>query len=1815
MEGLSTRDSSALVGRTLGEFVVREPLSAGGFGTVFRAEQPALAREAVIKVLHTRLRASDTLIQRFLREARLASRLDHPFAAHIYAFGAEPDGVLWIAMELVRGTPLDKLLEAQGPVPLERFVPLLERICQVVQTAHDQGIVHRDLKPANVMVLARAGQLLPKLLDLGIAKLDRDDERAGAAAHAIDARITPVDEREASLADTAAPTTGGSTGRLTEDGAVMGSPMYMAPEQWTDAAAVDTRTDIYALGVLSYESLTGKPPFSGINRMAIAMAHARQAPPPLGSAFPPALDGVLARAMAKRPDERYGSALELAAAFRAASGVAEEAIGLPQLPDELRVAVRARAPQPLAQAVAALEAARNAHQARDAIWQLVRVAVRLLGVTALAAHSHVGSGSGASETGLSDALRRLRRRALPDAEWLALARELTRPFAGLRDAYPVPELIDVLRGRAAPLEELLALRDAADGGATDEQVRDLLATAMPLVERLLESLAFLSEYRLVVPATGGAELWMGVARGERPRTGLRGKPLPDGQPALADATGLPVISLWPFLQRHAPTPGAADHLFFFEGKGRHGARLVALPDAFEHEDDALWEALGGLLHEARESERTSSEEVCPYPGLAAFTRGDAGRFFGRERETEAFVNRLRVQPLLAVVGPSGAGKSSFIQAGVVPALPEGWQVVILRPGPAPLLSLTSRLQPLGLDPATLRAELQEHPGALGSMLRTRAGAAKNPLVLVVDQMEELFTLCEDASERALFAEALARAARSADDPVRVVLTLRDDFLLQAEALPALRARLAPALHLLTTPGRDDLLRILSEPLRQAGYELEDPALGGDMVDSLAGARAPLALLSFTASRLWELRDRRFRHIGRKAYQSLGGVGGALAQHAETTLDAMPPDEQRLVREVFRHAVTAEGTRAVLGRAELDQILGGGPHAAAVVEKLVGARLLVASESAAGGEQIEIAHEALLDAWPRLVGWRREDAEGARLRDQLRAAARQWQERGRSTGLLWRGDALAEYRLWRARYPGSLTELENDFAAASLAEAAHGRRRRTLLLAAAFTALAAGVVALLFLNARVAGQRARAEDNQRLAEVNEREAKQSADKLHTLLVRQYQSQGRLLVLGGDPLMGLAYLEKASEMGARGPALDYLVAQAIRATDGVLLQLRHGDRVIRAQFSPDSTRVVTASLDRSANLWDAQTGALLARLDHGDGVVRAEFSRDGSMILTASLDGTATLWRSASGDRLRSFGEPGIALQCALFTARDQRVVTIGADDSVRMWATDTGDPVRILHRGGQPVTGLRGSPCAVSPDGTRLAVGDNRGTARVWQADSGRLLATLSGHGDRIMSVRLSPDGRRVLTASRDGTAALWDLATSRRLATLHHRQAVHAAAFSPDGRAIATASHDHTATIWDAATGQPRLTLTGHDAGVNSVSYSPDGARIATASEDGSAMIWDAASGRRLSRLLSHRSYVDDIVFDGTGGRLVSASGDDSAIIWSAVPQERILHLVGHTGSIEGAAFSPDGRQVVTASLDETARLWNASSGQEILRLRGHRGAIWSTAYAPDGRTLVTGGADGTIRLWDARTGAPLRAMEGHRGKVISVGYDAGGGRIVSAGEDGSAQVWSASTGQRLLSVRGPGAHRMYAAAISPDGAALITAAADATVRVWDLSTGRQLSSRHDPEVLDSLVFDPAGDLVASTTFRKSVKVWRADDGATALELLGHVGDVAAAEWRPDGSFVISGATDGTARLWDVATRETIAVLEAREQVFVSTFSPDGTRVLTAGARGMAMIWELPAYRGSATERQRLLDCRVPFRLENDRVVPRPSTACTSRTP
>jgi eukaryotic-like serine/threonine-protein kinase len=315
-----------LRGRQLGDFVLRECIGEGAFAAVYRCEQPLLGREAVIKVLHQRLRTSEVVFQRFMREARLASRLDHPYAAHVYAFGVEPDdGLAWIAMELVHGTSLARWLSERGAMPLDMLVAFFEQVAEIVQNAHDHGIVHRDLKPSNVMIIEYAGKIFPKLLDFGIAKLVDDAANAGMSSGEFSPPTHPGAAIPNGLVtgefdDTLSPMAMGSGDiQLTQANATLGSPPYMSPEQWCDPLSVGPRSDLYALGVMAYEALTGHQPFIGPTIAAIGEQHCNAEVPPVGEAFPPAMDRVFRRALAKDPEDRPASALDFARELRAAA--------------------------------------------------------------------------------------------------------------------------------------------------------------------------------------------------------------------------------------------------------------------------------------------------------------------------------------------------------------------------------------------------------------------------------------------------------------------------------------------------------------------------------------------------------------------------------------------------------------------------------------------------------------------------------------------------------------------------------------------------------------------------------------------------------------------------------------------------------------------------------------------------------------------------------------------------------------------------------------------------------------------------------------------------------------------------------------------------------------------------------------------------------------------------------------------------------------------------------------------------------------------------------------------------------------------------------------------------------------------------------------------------------------------------------------------------------------------------------------------------------------------------------------------------------
>jgi eukaryotic-like serine/threonine-protein kinase len=513
----------------------------------------------------------------------------------------------------------------------------------------------------------------------------------------------------------------------------------------------------------------------------------------------------------------------------------------------------------------------------------------------------------------------------------------------------------------------------------------------------------------------------------------------------------------------------------------------------------LLDALEPLLP-GRYVRRLRSDES-PYAGLKSFQESDAHRFFGRSRDVAAAVARLRDLPLVGIVGPSGVGKSSFVRAGVVPALKasgEPWSTLVVRPGRSPMAALGYALAPMlstssgaNTTSITVAADLSQQqqiverlhaePGYLGAALRSRARSRGQHILLFVDQFEELYTQVVDPRERLAFTACLAGVCDDVTTPLRLVLSLRSDFLDHLAEAPTLLAELTQGLFFLTPPTRDGLRDALIQPAEMAGYQFEAPSMIESMLDHLEHTPGALPLLQFAASQLWETRDRDRRLLTVESYHRIGGIAGALASHADAVIAECTQREQALVRSLFLRLVTPERTRAIIPVNELYELSADPGEVHRIVDRLIRSRLLVgqtvasAGGTSAGGT-VELVHESLIHGWPLLRRWLDETQEDAAFVDQLRNAARQWQTKNYAPDLLWRGAAMEEARLWYGRYHGELPDLQRAFLSAVFALSARATRRKRAAIVGSLAFLSALVVAAgvgLYL-IRTAEQRATAQ---------------------------------------------------------------------------------------------------------------------------------------------------------------------------------------------------------------------------------------------------------------------------------------------------------------------------------------------------------------------------------------------------------------------------------------------------------------------------------------------------------------------------------------------------------------------------------------------------------------------------------------------------------------------------------------------------------------------------------------------------------------------
>jgi WD40 repeat protein/class 3 adenylate cyclase len=1136
----------------------------------------------------------------------------------------------------------------------------------------------------------------------------------------------------------------------------------------------------------------------------------------------------------------------------------------------------------------------------------------------------------------------------------------------------------------------------------------------------------------------------------------------------------------------------------------------------------------------------------PFKGLQYFDEADYDLFFGRELLTAKLIDRLHESRFLSVIiGASGSGKSSLVRAGLIPRLRneqnQDWQIFVITPTAHPLEALARELtrdSESVTATATLIDDLMQDPRSL-SLFLTRQNHKRHRL-LVIDQFEELFTLCRDEFEREALIDNLLTTLNQDKDTFTLVLTLRADFYAHLAQYPELREAVAKHQEYIGPMSMEELRRAIEEPAKRGHWAFE-PGLVDLILRDVGDEPGALPLLSHALLETWK---RRAGHtLTLKGYADAGGVHGAIANTAEGVYQSLSSEEQAIARDIFlRLTELGEGTEDTRRRASFEELMSDPEtkdEVRRVLNVLADARLITLSEDSA-----EVAHEALIREWPTLREWLNQDREGLQLHRRLTEATHEWELLERDAGVLYRGLQLAQAREWAALHPHTLNAAEKDFVQASYESEQNDVAERETQRQRELTAA------------------------QKLVESE----RQSARKL--------RGRNRVITSIGAVTLILAILASTFGLSSSRNAQAAFNAQATAQIDAQSRATAEVNAITERNAAQQqsviaSVRELSASalnnltVDPERSILLSLQAVNLSLQNHEPVLIEAQDAIHRSIQASRVV---ATL----TGHRADVFG---IAV-----SSDGTRLASLSDDGTIKIWDTESNQELLSFPTG---ITEKNLSRfISLSPDGKRLVTPAGEHLAKVWDVSSGKELLTLIGHSDEVLATAFSPDGRTIATGSYDTTAKLWDAVTGKELITLiGHQTGITTLAFSPDGSRLYTASDDDgVAFAWDIATGKSLFSFDG-EGGVQSITVSPDGTRLATGEFDTNVKLWDATNGQKLLTLFGHASFVDKVAFSPDGSILASASEDGAIKLWDVQTGRLLLTLSGHTSGVLDLAFSPDGNRLYTSSRDTTVKIWNISptAGSDLLNLAGHTNRVYSVAYRPDGKQIATWSFDGTVRVWDTIQGKELMTFE--LSTLKSQGSSPGGGlsyspdgKRLAFSDDTLVRIVDADTGTELFSLP-PEESGIMDIQFSPDGSWLAVGTIKGTLKVFDSSNGKKfLELAASPKGIQHIAFSPKGDHIAVAD-QEGARVWNATTGKQLLTYSGH-GEgarLSGITFSPDGKWIASAGNDATIQVWNSETGgELFTLVGHTGPTFGVSFSPDGQYLASSSVDRTVKIWKLP---------------------------------------
>lgn len=1160
-------------------------------------------------------------------------------------------------------------------------------------------------------------------------------------------------------------------------------------------------------------------------------------------------------------------------------------------------------------------------------------------------------------------------------------------------------------------------------------------------------------------------------------------------------------------------------------------------------------------------EEITTEEVAfntenPYRGLYPFESEQEKYFCGRILAVRALLDRLSSNRFLSVIGPSGCGKSSLVKAGLLPHLERDllpsssqWGIETFTPGKHPLTKLIEILD--------------------------RQHRQNQPFVLFIDQMEEIFTLCEDDVERQSFIRLMADEATNSERITRVIVAIRTDFLDRCAAYPQvanLINRTQPTTYIVAPLFRSELEEAIKEPASLHGVKFERGLISqiADDVDQEPGA---LPLLQYALKELWrvciEKPDSPEPHLTAKGYEQIGGVKGALENRANLLYQSFSSTDQLFVYQMFMELVQLGEENTVTRRrtswerleAEADSI----DQLRRVVELLAGQRLIVTDENT-----VEVAHEALLTEWTLLRGWIEENRENIRLSRLLETECREWQQRfKKSDEALLTGAKLETLSEWKEKIQPKLPVEEAEFLRKSLAkrdkenqeELEQERQLREL-----------------------------AESRQKETEAR---AKAEAEKTQMALASARKLRKRAITLG------ISLLATIASLGVTGIA--YWTAKQ----QGELTEARRLQGLAESVLDKDPMQSLLLSLEiagrgfkteASSVLWPSLIAVIEARFlpGHTDNVMQGNFSNNGKYVLTVSVDNTARLWNLEKPEEFKVLKGHKDAVMYGTFSKNAERILTIGYREKAIIWNINNLSKPIIL-----PIANGKLRHGSLSHDGSKVLTVGHAGMTIVWTLDnSGKVInqKQLTQHFATVFYGSFSPtDANKILTVSEDGKVRFIDLANPLNNRTFSHNGPIRYGVFSTKNpNLILTASDDKTARVWNLnKQGNQAIATLPHNGSVGKANFDPNNPnRIITVSSDKTACIWDISKqgNKKLFTLEGHQDIIRHGEFAPTNSSLViTTSNDGTARVWNlagskvSVIKDSIV-LKGHTGNVYSGSFHPtDHNQIITVGQDDIARIWNLKPFGNPQILLGHSGSINSAVFDPHIQDrILTVSSDSTARVWNLNNPQKNRLLQGHK-RAIASGIFAPHDKnlVLTASDDDTAKLWDIKPKVPIIIAEFKHEAEVREASFSPDGKKIVTASYDRTAKTWIVDASGKWSLlrtlKHNG-LVEYATFSQKGNLVLTTSRDKTGRVWNPEVSSSPVAIFNHNDLVVYGEFDPnDDNIILTVGYDKVAKLWDLRLpNKQVAEFRGHQgRILRANFSKDSKQILTVSADGTARVWHI----------------------------------------